>query len=283
MIEITGLPDVVPHALLEGLSPGALHQVMYNIADAARAEWLRLAGQTYFTTRRTYQKGISKVRIGHGMATISLVGDLPNMLEQGMKARDLHDTLLGPNVPLVPLGQRGKHPSADGGEYRAIPFRHATPTAGGAVGMPMGLAYGREKLTTDVKGLGKEIYDLALGLRKEPTIGEPFNKVAYGARLGAEGLRKVFASRNLPEKLRDEHAVGIYEGMIYSQKTYESEKPQGFYMTFRTIAKDAQEQPVGTAPWKTKERKGDFLHKRVSAYIQEIAEGAVKAYIKELG
>lgn len=168
MIEIRGLDSLVPRALLAGLSEKALIEILFGIADAGRAEWVRLAGETYFTTRRDYIRGIQPVRLSPGVATISLVGDLPNMLEHGMESRDLHDTLLGPNVPLVPLGQRGKHPSKGGGEYRAIPFRHATPTAGGAVGQPMGRPYGKEGLVADAEKFGGRIYELAKQLN--PTL-----------------------------------------------------------------------------------------------------------------
>lgn len=282
MIEVRGLDALVPRALLAGLNEGAMTEILFGIADAARAEWVRLAGETYFTTRRDYVRGIQPVRLRPGVATISLVGDLPNMLEHGMESRDLHDTLLGPNVPLVPLGQRGKHPSKDGGEYRAIPFRQATPTAGGAVGQPMGRPYGKEGLVSDAKAFGERIYELAKGLN--PTIGAPGGERKYGGRLGGEALQDVYREFKIPEgKLRPYHAVDIYSGMIRSEKTYESKKPQSFYMTFRTIAKDVGGNPVGSSPWVTKAREGDMLHKKVSAFVSEIAEDAVAAYVKALG
>lgn len=273
---------MVPRALLAGLTDTALTQILFNIADTARDEWVRLAGKTYFTTRRDYVKGIQKVRLRPGVATISLVGELPNMLEHEMPSQKLHDTLLGSNVPLVPLGQRGKHPSADGGEYRAIPFRHATPTAGGAVGQPMGRPYSKEGLVTDLKAFGEEIYSLAQQLA--PTKGGPGGERKYGGRLGGEALENVYKAFNIPEgKLRSSHAVDIYSGMIRSEKTYESKKPQSFYMTFRTIAKGPDGRPRNTSPWVTKSRKGDMLHKQVATFIAEISEDAVKAYVKALG
>lgn len=279
MIEVRGLESLVPQALLAGLSNKAVNEILFGIADAARAEWVRLAGKTYFTTRRDYVRGIQPVRLRPGVATISLVGDLPNMLEHGMPAQKLHETLLGPKVPLVPMGQRGKHRSKDGGEYRAIPFRHATPTAGGAVGQPMGRPYTGHDLVEDAKELGMKVYELASQL--DPTIGKPGGKMAYGGRLGAGPSKDAYAALKVP-KLRDDHAVDIYAGMIRSEKKYEK-ATQSFYMTFRTIAKGPDGKPRNSSDWITKKREGDMLHKKVDAFVQEIAEGAVKAYVEALG
>jgi hypothetical protein len=252
--------------------------VLHGLADAGRAEWVRLAKKTYFTARRDYLKGIQPVRIRPGVATISLVGELPNMLEHDTKKIELHDTLLGPNVPLVPLGQRGKHPSADGGEYRAIPFRHATPKSGGAVGQPMGRPYTKSEFKSDAARYGKEVYKLAK--RLAPTVGGPGDVLRYGERLGAGETAEAFAAIGVP-KLRPYHAVDIYTGMIRSEKKYEK-ATQSFYVTFRTIARDGKGQKVGTSPWIRGPRKGDKLHKKVSAFIREIAVDAIKTYVENL-
>lgn len=278
MIEVVGLENMVPRALIAGLSDTALAEILYGLADAGRSEWVRLAGKTYFTTRRDYIAGIQPVRLRPGVAVITLAGELPNMLEHDTKKIELHDTLLGPNVPLVPLGQRGKHPSAGGGEYRAIPFRHATPRSGGAVGQPMGRPYTKSKYKADAKRLGKEVYALAKTLL--PTVGGPGGVLRYGERLGGFGTEKAFEQIKVP-KLRPYHAVDIYSGMIRSEKKYEK-ATQSFYVTFRTIAKDAKGQKVGSSPWIRGARKGDQLHKKVVAFIESIAEDAVKTYVEAL-
>jgi hypothetical protein len=273
-----GLENMVPRALIAGMSDAALTEILFNMADAGQAEWRRLAGKTYFTTRRAYLKGIQPVRLRPGVAVISLVGELPNMLEHDAKKIELHDTLLGPNVPLVPLGQRGKHPTAKGGEYRAIPFRHATPRSGGAVGQPMGRPYQKSDYKKQAKRWGKQVHDLAKTL--EPTVGGPGGVLRYGGRLGAGQTAEAFQEIGI-QKLRPYHAVDIYSGMIRSEKTYEK-ATQSFYMTFRTIAKDEKGKKVGSSPWIRPARKGDMLHKQVMKYIESIAEDTVKAYVEAL-
>ena len=104
MIEISDLTQLIPPHLKAGLSEGAVHEILYGIAEAARAEWIRLAGAEFFTTRRDYLAGIQPVSLQPGVATISLVGEIPNNLEHGQDEVSMHDTLLGSNVPLVPLG-----------------------------------------------------------------------------------------------------------------------------------------------------------------------------------
>jgi hypothetical protein len=125
-----------------------------------------------------------------------------------------------------------------------------------------------------------QVYELAQQL--EPTIGAPGGKVAYGGRLGAGASKQAYEALNVP-KLRPYHAVDIYAGMIRSEKEYSKDVKQAFYMTFRTISKGPDGTPRGQSPWVTKSRKGDFLHKQVSAFIQETAEAAVKAYVEALG
>lgn len=278
MIEVVGIGSIVPRALLKGLSKSALDEILYALADAGQYEWKRLAKQTYFTARNSYLKGIQPVRLRPGAATITLTGEFPNMLEHGSKRTELHDVLLGPKVPLVPLGQRGKHPSADGGEYRAIPFRHATPRSGGSVGQPMGRPYTKSQFAADAKRWGREVYKLAKQL--EPTVGGPGGVLRYGGRLGAGETKEDFESLGI-QKLRPYHAVDIYVGMIRPEKEYE-QATQGYYMTFRTIARDAKGKKVGTAPWIRKARKGDKLHKKVVDYIREIATEHVKTYVENL-
>lgn len=121
MITVHNLEIGVAATLLAHLDEKALTNGIKDIADAAWAEWKRLAGSTLHTTRQTYITGLQPVAMAPGMATISLVGALPNVIENGMPQTDMRDTLLGPNAI-------GKHKSKDGFYYRAIPFRHATPT-----------------------------------------------------------------------------------------------------------------------------------------------------------
>lgn len=212
------------------------YEMLSDVANQAHAKWEMLAKKGLHTTRRDYLAGLQEVNIRQGVATISLVGLLPNLLEHGMDATDMHDTLLGPNVPSVPIGKRGKHPKKDGsGYYRAIPFRHATPGTTGAVGTPMGAAFAQHDFTKapgvwaqgmrmgSSQEMGQNIYDSAKKLKA--TKGMPGGKATYGGRLAA----------GYAPKLKEHHATDIYAGMIKSQKKY-VKATQSQYTTFRTIS-----------------------------------------------
>lgn len=277
MIEILNLDQLVPDSLLEGLSESAFNQILNAVADSARAEWIRLAMRELHTTQADYVAGIQPVNMQPGIATISLVGELPNLLEHGMDRQELHDTLLGPKVPTVPRGQRGKHKSADGGVYRAIPFRHSVPGTVGQVGPAMGSAYGKSKAVESAKRLGQEVYGGAKALK--PTIGAPGGAMNYGERLETS-TRTVPGAVKVP-KLKRYHAVDIYKGMIKLQKTYER-ATQNYYLTFRTIALDGEGNKVGTSPWVRKATKGKKLSHEVSKFVREQAPLAFEAYVKGL-
>jgi len=279
MIEITvlNLENLIPLELVSALNENAILEVMRDIVDAARDHWIKLAGQHFHTTKTEYINGIQPVDWqSMDTAVISLVGMLPNLLEKGMGAKDMHDTLLGPNVPTVPLGQKGKHQNKDGGYYRAIPFRHRTPGAG-AHGAPMGKAL--EKLLGPglAKQFGKDIYNAAKKLA--PSLSDPYTgKTAWGERLDAPQV----------PKLKPYHATNPYQGMVKLQKTYGAHidilnKPQSQYMTFRTISVDGQGNPTGSSPWIRPATPGANLAHEVADYVStRLAPMAFQAYVDSI-
>lgn len=274
MIEILNLENLIPPEAMAKLSDSAVVEVLYNIADGARSEWIRLAQQEFFTTKRDYIAGIQPVRIaGKNTAIISLVGMLPNLLEKGMDRVDMHDTLLGDGVPIVSAGGRGKKRSKHGGFYRSVPFRHGTPGSGGGPGQPMGRPYRGHEAVADAKKLGKSVYGMAKGLTA--TTSEPGKGVAYGGRLRSP------IGKTVAPKLRPYHATNIYEGMIREEKTYKR-GTQSQYTTFRTIAVDAQgnPSPEGASPWIRPKTEGRFLAKQVRAFVQKIAAASFTAYLE---
>lgn len=270
MIEIVDIPSLIPPEVLAGLDQAVVTQVVLDLADAARAEWIRLAGEEFFTTRRDYIAGIQPVEFQDGTATITLVGLLPLLLEEGMEEVDLHNTLLGPNVPVVgPGGGRGKRRRKDGGYYRAIPFRHGTPGSGGASGQPMGRPYSGHEVVRDAKKLGQAVYKVAKQL--PPSTSQPGSGTQWGGRL-PEGMAP---------KLRPYHATDIFAGMVRLEKTYEK-ATQSSYMTFRTISVDAQGKGVGSSPWIRPATPGRRLAGRVSAFVTDLVPKAFEAYIQSL-
>jgi hypothetical protein len=205
-----------------------------------------------------------------GQAVISLLGELPNLIEHGMAATDLRLTLLGPNA-------KGKKRAKDGHFYRAIPFRHAVPGGGGQqeaaeaqgskigqnVGPAMGSAYGG--VVADAKKLGRDVYRKASRLKA--SMGEPGTQTRWGKRL-AERVGGA-------PLLKPHHATDIYAGMVRQEKTYKG-TTQSQYTTFRTIS---EANPVG---WIRPATEGKHLAERVAPFIEEIAPRAFEAYITGL-
>jgi hypothetical protein len=268
-VEILNLDKIIPQGLMDMYSPKLAEMVLGDIADGARNEWIRLAEKELKTTAEDYTGGIQPVAMKQGAAVITLVGELPNVIEQGQAAYDMHDTLLGPNVPISPPGEFGKHLKIDPktfktGYYRAIPFRHATPGTkkkprGGAVGVEMGKAYAGHREVEDAKALGKKVYGKAKRLKG--TVSDPYGKTTYGGRL-PEGLAP---------KLKPHHKTDIYAGMIRERKTYEKAR-QSQYMTFRMIS-------TGSPGWRRKRTEGKFFAAKVSKYVEKVAPQAFAALL----
>lgn len=265
MIELENLENVVPVEVMSALSKAALSEVLTNIAEAARAEWMKAAGRALHTTRRDYIFGIQPVKYKPGMAVISLVGQMPNILEHGQARYDMHDTLLGPKVPTTPVGKPGKHEKTDGsGYYRAIPFKHSATGGAGTASPKTGSAYEGHQAVSDAAKLGADVYGAAKKLGA--TKSAPYGGTKWGEKL-PEGLAP---------KLKREHATDIYAGMVRLEKTYKK-ATQSTYMTFRTIA-------TGSPGWIRKDtRPGVQLHRDVQSFVKDLAPQAFAAYVEGLG
>lgn len=288
MIDIVDLVKIIPPEMAALMDERIAEPILQDIAEAARDKWIQLAGRTFKTTRQDYISGLQPVEYTPGQAVIALVGVLPLILEEGMEEQDLYQTLLGPNVPLVPLGERGKHPAADGGEYRAIPFRHATPGTAGVVGQPMGRVAARLRETE----AGKRIKELARDVYKEAKklVGsrtDPYGNTEWGGRFDTSKM-------DIP-KLDPRHATNIYEGMVKKTKFYRSQV-QSQYMTFRTIATGPDGAPRGgvifrrgdrvirrqPAKWHRGATDGAHLRDQVATYVARVAPGAIAQYVEGL-
>ena len=259
MIEII-ISDLVPAELIAQLSEEAVYQVVANIADGARDEWVRLAGATLNTSRRDYLDSIQHTKHTPGVSLISLVGQPANLIENGGPEVNMRKWLLGPNVPVAPKGQKGKRLAKDGSFYRAIPFRHATPGTGGAVGRAMGDPYGN--VVRDSKALGRAVYNQAKKLG-------PRERLQAGLRYGRGG-------KSMIPKLRKRHATDIYAGMQRVRGAYK-ETIQSQYMTFRMIS------TKNTSGWMYPHREGKKLAEKVQTYVAKIAPQAFQAYVASLG
>jgi hypothetical protein len=261
VIEVTGLDLALPEALVHVLSDDIVTALVADIAEAARSEWIRLVGENLHSTGQDYITGLQPVEVADGTASITLVGVLPNLLENGMSETDLHDTLLGPNVPISEVGEYGKHLKIDPktgqvGFYRAIPFRHKVGNKGAGFGTP----YQGHEAVADAAALGRQVYGQAKQL--SPTTSSPYGGSQWGGRLPP----------GLAPKLKEHHATDIYSGMVRQRKTYEK-ATQSQYTTFRTIS-------TGSPGWIRPATPGVHLAAQVTQFIAQIAPQSFSAYVE---
>jgi hypothetical protein len=266
-VDLSGLIPVE----LQGLSPLAFEPLLQDIAEAARDKWITTAGAELRTSRRDYLESIQAVELKKGVATIRLVGQLANLIENGMPQLDLRTTLLGPNVRISEVGEYGKHltirPTGEVGYYRAIPFRHSVPGTGGAVGPEMGSQY--KDVVEDAGKLGKDVYGEAKKLKA--TVSDPYKGTKWGGRLTAADMEKL----GVP-KLKPHHSAPIFQGMVRERKTYEKAR-QTQYMTFRTIS------TLVSTGWIRPATEGRHYGKKVAEYVRQMAPAAMEAYVKGMG
>ena len=253
MIEIKVASEFMPQAIELMQDPAFIQRIVADIATAARAKWISLAGQNLHTSRRDYVSGIQEVKTRKRSASVSLTGRFPNMIEEGLDPFDMHDTHLS-------LFSPGVHMTEDGARYRAIPFRHQTPgTLGVGGGVPMDHPYKGHPLVTNAAELGKEVYGLAQKLEK--TQRKRGGGTRWGGRLPG----------GLAPKLRPHHTTDIFAGMVRQEKRAKGGSRQSTYTTFRTISDNAPEK------WLHPGIQPANLADQVSQYVDKIAPMAFAA------
>lgn len=261
--------------------------ILDDVMHSGRNHWINLAKEDDSHLKYDYLQAIQPVDVGKNTWTVSLIGEVPHLLENGAPSQDMRETLLGSNVPVVEPGNRGKHESAKGGYYRPIPFRHATPSAGMVAGQAMGSAYSDPNLwgfslkggesfnkklgIAAAKKLGKKIHRAAKKLEASTT--SPYMKdKAYG------GAKRTWGGRlkaGYAPKLKAHHKTDIYAGMVRMQKTYEK-ATQNTYMTFRTISTNV------TEGWIRKAIPARNYADDTFDFINKMIPKAIESYIREV-
>ena len=198
---------------------------------------------------------------------VALVGEIPHILEEGSPSVDMRDTLLGPNVPVVPMGQKGKHLTSNKQFFRAIPLRHTTPGSGKVTGQSMGSAYDSNNAVSDSKKLGRQVYNAAKALSATRT--DPYGKTLWGGRLDTSGMQ---GGKGVP-LLKPHHKSSIYEGMIRNEKTYEK-STQSSYVTFRTISTAVRDES-----WWRKPIEARHYASAVADFAGKTLSEAIAAYL----
>ena len=258
---IQGLETLIPEELLAPFTQEAIDAILEDVANATKDWWASEAQAELHASKGDYIAGLQEVEMSPGQAVLALVGVVPNIVEQGMGQTDMRTTLLGPNVPISPVGERGKHltirPDMTTGFYRAIPFRHGLPGSTGQAGKPM----------------PQDVYKAAKALRAR--ISDPYKGASW-----AEGEAEETKSNRLGEEFGSR-----YTGMIRSQKAYKAFEMKGGqprgrgvqsqYTTFRTIStlqKDGWIRPA--SPGKHfAERAIEYAERTLIEALEAFSEG----------
>lgn len=179
-----------------------------SLGTAALNFWKLQAQRELRSTSRDYVQAL-QLAVTDKSATVTLAGELPNLVENGFAGGDMRKWMLGKSA------KRGKR-----GRYLVIPLQHGTPgTAGRNVGPVMPVS----------------IYNAAKKLA--PSLSRPGGGVKYGGRLGPQSRGVNEQARSiLQTKARPWHASSIYGGMIREQKTHARATQTSGYKTFRTIS-----------------------------------------------
>jgi hypothetical protein len=280
----------VPPGLVAQLDEGAARAVVRDIAAAARAKWISLAGEHLRRTEQDYTRGIQPVVFGQGgiiVASITLLGAWPNMLEAGFPPFDMRTTLLGSSVPIVPRGQRGKHAAKGGGFYRTIAFRMTGPSSTGRNAQRVTDVYAKQLGAERAKKLGRVAWKAMGDLNKNPSTSNPGEKTRHGARLKTEGTvldvrghshKLITAADGSTSIIRHggrQHAVPLFEGAMKHAQTY-ARATQAFTGTMRTISTN---QPEG---WIHPGFHGAHLVPEVTHYINRVGPDMVAATMERI-
>lgn len=274
MIVVRNVENMIPESVVPELGTSTVNNILGNVTASARNHWIRIAGEDTSSYRNDYLNGIQPAVAETDMRhVVALVGEVPHLLEDGSPRMDMRDTLLGPNVPVVPMGERGKHLTKNHQFFRAIPIRHTTPGSGKTIGQSMGSAYSGHSAVTDAKKLGQAAYRAAKALTATKT--DPYGKTTWGGRLSTSKLRGGLqkGTQGVP-LLKPHHKSSIYEGMVRSEKTYEK-ATQSSYVTFRTISTAVRDES-----WWRKPIEARHYASKVGDFVARILPDAIEAYLK---
>jgi len=253
MIVEIDLTKMIPPEMMA--YPSILRDVIPDIAEAARTEIIRLAGQKLGVTSDDYTQGVQPIEYhwpsgappsegAFTVATIGLVGWLPNAIEKGWSGGDMKPAL---------LGGRTARETKSGELYAVVPFRHGAPGGSRRNFQKMGHAHARRPHS---RGAG------TMSTEAATRLGER----VYGAAKKLRGRKRLGADHS--PKLRPHHATDIHHGMVRQRRQY-AKATQSKYMTFRTVKASS---PGWVHPGI--EPRGIFTE--ASAYVGEVANHLLK-------
>jgi len=211
------------------LSEQQSNQVIKAACQAVTLEihrnWIAAAERELKSTRNGYIRGLLVAEDGMFANTITLVGVLNNMVENGVSAFDMKDGFMKSSK--VKFNKKG-------GWYLTIPLRQATPDAVGESEVFAGI-------------MPVEVYNLMKG--KEATVTSETNKtLKSGESLKAKEIPEQYQAPQTRASVTNTainktfdaytHKSSIFAGLGKSQKLYENAN-QSTYGTFRRVGENS--------------------------------------------
>ena len=267
MIDID-FPTYIPEVLRQFFSDETMESVLSDVADGARAHWIKLARSNLSSSKDEYVKSIQAVQAEAGVRTISLVGWLANRVERGLDPYDMHETLLRNTRSGTAAGVKI---SKDGFRYRAIPFRHGSAGSAGRVGAPMGSAYGPHG--DDSRAIGGP--EGTMSLHAAVALGKSVHAAAKQLKPG----QRLPAGTGQAPKLHERHTTDIYAGMQRVRHTY-AKATQSSYKTFRMISERVPEKwhHPGIEARDLSDQVGMWIRDNAAKFIQATLTAMLKGY-----
>jgi hypothetical protein len=213
-------------ALVTRMLPEVAEAIKNEIVVLAQRD-LGATSQDYVSNLHILHMPISPVMLKRGpfiFASITLSGQMPNMLENGWGGGDMKPFLL--------KGRSAKQ--GVNGPYATVPIRHGAPGGSGRAGAPMGSQEVKRGMSrTQAEMLGKNIHREAKKLAA--TTSHSSAGTTWGKRLDARVSGRLGAPKHQNATTGAPHKSDLYSGMVKSQKTYKK-ATQNQYITFRRVS-----------------------------------------------
>lgn len=272
------LDRLIPSGMtaLAAASPQLLRTVLIDVATVAAHQWRKAAVDQLRSSAREYAEGVQDpVFIGSDRAQVSLVGLVPNMVEQGWEGGDMRDWLCSPTAPNArPV--KGPHGEIIG-YYNTIPYRHSKSGSGYAVGTPIGSEY-KDMDPTERSTLGTKIW--AAMKQLAPTHGGPGEKVGIGPRQ----MTKTEWGERLPAGMAPialpHHKTDPFAGTVRNEKTY-AHATQSSMVSFRRISSAPSEDGDAKA-WQNPGIKARHLLDGVQALTEKAAAKMIESMLRSV-
>jgi len=251
------------------------HQVVVACTNETYSEISRQAGKGLHGTRNTYLAGLQMPKFGRMNGSITLIGDLPNMIEQGAKAYDMKEGFSRSKkikkTKSRVVYKNGRAMVKEAGWYLTIPMRMATPSALGESEAFAGK-------------MSKEAYEIIKEQKAQITVpifgvvrrGE--QSKGFGVTTTRDRVKGLGRARNKPYTSKS----GEMEGIIKTRKFYEKAS-QSSYVKFRRVGSGSDENAFIHKGFEAK----DFFKKAIETLnggiYNELKNAVVMRALGEIG